>query len=332
MSSKSTIFNSQLTVVDHAYIDQAGNVVGGSFNPDFIVTGDVDPIENVVVDFSTIKKDIKRIVDANEDGFDHKLWIIKGFSQASYETYFDEKENQNRVIVTTPTTLLDMPSNALKVFAAENHSCEAIGKAIGEWVEHHLKKLYPSVTVRCLANLINHLPAIPFEYPLDADGQPVRTREIDAANSALNFGIFKHRAAYFTYVHGLKESTSFGCKSLAHGHLSYVTAFPVTPENAVALNQLLAKIAQDLDGNTFIRRDNIVFNDENRIIIDYETTRGRFVAQYNLSVKHRILDTETTIEFLADMVRDDYLQEFKDLGIKEVFVSEGLTKGAISYL
>jgi len=333
MSNKSTIFNSQLTVVDHAYIDTIGNVVGGSFNPDFIVTGDVDPVENVVVDFSTIKKDIKRIVDANEDGFDHKLWIIEGFSNATYQEYYTDIEQQQRVVVITPTTRLDMPRNALKVFTAPDHSCESIGQAIGEWVELHLKKQYPSVTVRCLANLITHIPAVPFECPVDADGNTVQEQNVVSANAAVQFGIIKPRAALFTYVHGLKESTSFGCKSLAHGHLSYITAFPVTPENHAGVNKLLAHIAESLDGSTFIRADNVTAHTDSEVSIAYDTTRGIFSAIYKTShVKYRILPTETTIEHLANMVRDDFAEDFRKLGIKEVFVSEGLTKGAIAYL
>ena len=68
-----TMFFSQPTVIDHAYIDQEGRVVGGSFNPDFLVTGEIDPKEKVVIDFGTGKKQIKALIDHKEFGYDHKL-------------------------------------------------------------------------------------------------------------------------------------------------------------------------------------------------------------------------------------------------------------------
>src|SRR5574343_1490291 len=94
---KSSIFLSDLTVVDHAYINSQGQVIGGSFNPGFIVSGEVDPVEKVVVDFSTIKKDVKYSIDKHIDdyhhnGFDHKIWFIEGYSGGEYRQFEDKIE------------------------------------------------------------------------------------------------------------------------------------------------------------------------------------------------------------------------------------------------
>ena len=53
-------FLTHVSCVDHAYIDNNGCVVGGSFHPNFIIGGTPDPVEKVVVDFSTVKKDVKQ--------------------------------------------------------------------------------------------------------------------------------------------------------------------------------------------------------------------------------------------------------------------------------
>ena len=80
---RSTMFLSDVTVLDHAYIDDSGFIVGGSFHPCFNVSGEIDGTEQVVVDFSAIKKQIKALIDSKETGYDHKLWIIEGFSNIS---------------------------------------------------------------------------------------------------------------------------------------------------------------------------------------------------------------------------------------------------------
>ena len=108
------LFLSDLTVVDHAYIDDSGNVVGGSFNPTFYVAGNVDPVEQVVVDFSTIKKDIKNIIDSRLIGFDHKLWVIDGYSNVNTLSWnsLSHDTDATQVEIETPTTKLSIPESA----------------------------------------------------------------------------------------------------------------------------------------------------------------------------------------------------------------------------
>lgn len=77
----SSIVFCQPTVIDHAYIDRFGRVIGGSFNPDFVATGDLRDGEEVVADFSFGKKLIKDLIDSKSVGYDHKLWIMVGESQ-----------------------------------------------------------------------------------------------------------------------------------------------------------------------------------------------------------------------------------------------------------
>lgn len=298
-----TMFMSQLTILDHAYIDDVGVIVGGSFNPDFIVAGDVDPVEQVVVDFSTVKKDLKRIIDAKEDGFDHKLWFIEGFSQGFFEEYEDDAGP--RVRITTQATFLDIPRDALKVFEADEYTTGAIGTVIAEHVEVEMRKLYPNIRITCLNNIKAHTPTLDPEDLVSAD--------VDL----------------FTYSHGLKDSTSWGCNNIAHGHLSYVQISPVTPSSL----HLQGVIAAALDGVVFINKENVVSKDDSSITLNYTTGRGKFYARYNLDTNYvRVLDTETTIEHIVEYVKDLYLKELKEVGTKFLFVSEGLSKGAVTVL
>lgn len=295
--SKSTMFLNQISVVDHAYIDATGAVIGGSFNPDFIVSGDIDPVEKVVVDFSTIKKDIKAIIDAKEDGFDHKLWVMNPYSNAAV---IDTEDGYVEVL--TPKVVIRCPKNAVKVFEAYAYTSEEAGFAIGNWVEEKLKQQYPSIGIECYNNIEAH--TIHFNGGFNDSMKP----------------------SFFTYVHGLKDSTSWGCQNIAHGHLSFIQCFPPSVEGI----RVQQRIAAELDGVIFVRKENIKFHEGDVLAIEYTTPRGTFTAAYDVTmVKVCVLDTETTIEFLAAHIGEVYKEMLEAAGVTRIFVSEGLSKGAV---
>jgi 6-pyruvoyl-tetrahydropterin synthase len=285
------MFLSDLTVVDHAYIDDRGNVVGGSFNPSFFVTGEIDPVEQVVVDFSAVKKQIKSIIDNKEFGFDHKLWFIVGYSAGTTSI------SGNTMEITTPTTRLVMPTNAVKIFAGREYSIHRIGVEMGRLVESMLRSMHPGahITVECVNNVNCHVPT--------------------SVNAT----------ALFRYAHGLKESTSWGCKNIAHGHLSYIQLLPDSPQ----ARSLANRIAADLDDTIFIYDANIVDGPADCITIEYTTERGYFRGEYKTDAyKLVVLPTETTVEHLVEYVAAIYGDEPTSVGVTMVLVSEGLSKGA----
>ena len=318
MSEQATMFLNDLSVVDHAYIDLTGNVVGGSYNPSFLVSGKIDPVEKVVVDFSTIKKTLKKLIDHNDTGFDHKCWVIEGMSKCKievdgsvvtdYSLLDSDHFNTTAVVkITTQSLIMTAPKNAFKFIPKldgyENYCIESSGK----WFERYLNELFApdNITVVCNNNVHIHT------Y-LDTDDHP---------------------AAYFTYVHGLKDSTSWGCQNLAHGHLSFIQL--QSTSGAEVERELALKIADDLDRTVFINSANIVPstepNEERSTTIRYTTPRGEFMGLYREHMnghKVRVLDTETTIEFLIDYIRTTYAAELNAAGVSGLFVSEGLSKGA----
>jgi 6-pyruvoyl-tetrahydropterin synthase len=298
MKKIAEMFLSELSIVDHAFINIWGNVEGGSFNPTFFVSGEIDPIENVVVDFSTIKKDIKAIIDSKEIGFDHKLWFIEGYSQGEYLIEDDQ------ISITTPTTSLLLPTNAVKIIKHDSvtpttHSTESIGAVFAQLVQEELRKQYgASISVECRNTITVHSP------------------------------LGDHASfAYFSYVHGLKDSTSWGCQNVAHGHLSFVQIQPVTPDTKI----LARTIAEDIDETIFINKENILHQDDDTITIGYTTGRGYFETTYTFAAYRSIiiLETETTIEHLVDFISNVYMQALNEVNATALYVSEGLSKGAV---
>lgn len=277
----SSMFLADTTNIDHAYIDEQGMIVGGSYRPKFVVTGTVDPVENVVVDFSTIKKTLKATIDDQDAGFDHKLWWIVGKSKGVLEV------NGDRISITTDHVQIQAPANAIRIIES------SVETELTNYLLAKTAQVYPDVNI-CIAT----------DLTVDLDVMP-------QINSTPHL---------FRYVHGLKESTSWGCQNIGHGHLSYIAA---TTTNPLMTNMLLAQIAQELDNTVFAWNQNV--SDRT---IDYTCGRGHMSMKLSADVKLVVLNTETTVEHLVDYVDATYKQELIDAGVVSLFVSEGLSKGA----
>lgn len=291
--NQSTMFLENITVVDHAYIDQEGKVIGGSKHASFLVTGNIDPVENVVVDFSTIKHDLKGWVDDKEEGFDHKLWLIQGYSQ-----YTKEDLGNNLIKITTPAMEAILPKNAVKEFE-------------GTYAQYSLERVYNQY-------LESKMPGL--------------TIKTELTEIVFDRGV----STKFRYSHGLKNSTSWGCQNPCHGHLSFIQLAdkdnnPITGYD-INLYADLEVVSNNLHNTVFIWDDNVINETSTSITIKYETPeRGLFVVTYDKSKnKIKVLNTETTVEFLADYITSEYNALFKNHKISYVWVSEGLSKGAIS--
>jgi len=290
----SSIFNNELTVVDHAYINDYGKIIGGSFLPSFIVSGELDPVEKVVIDFSTVKKNIKNIIDNHyfeleQNGLDHKLWIIEGYSLCEY--ILNTEGTINTIEINTPCCKLILPLDAVKLIkGCLNYSISEIGKYMENFVETKLSTKYfqKGIKVKCNNSTRPVLPLSNEPYSI------------------------------FTYTHGLKDSTSYGCVNLAHGHLSYIQI-----KNGDI--QILNEIASYLNGAIIINKANIINKSYNNITIGYtHPDRGEFFGSFQRdNNKLIILETETTIEYIIEYICEKFnLQEF------DLYISEGLTKGA----
>ena len=315
---RSSMFLNQPTVIDHAYIDNEGYIVGGSFNPCFTISGKVDPVEKVVVDFSTVKKSLKAAIDDRENGFDHKLWILPQWSNCAVTQL-----NGDMLHIVTPHVTLDLPSNAVKfLHHAADYSLNSCGNDLRLYLDHALGKVYPDVEVSILVKNSQS----PQLYPLDDDDD----------------GRLDFQNIEFRYQHGLKDSTSWGCQSLAHGHLSFIQLFyrhdlsdgvRDRDDTDDDVHFLLERMKSYIDGATFINTENIApaFVSGNTAI-EYTTERGFFRAEYDRSCKLIVLNTETTIEYIVEHVVEHFREDLKTVNASHIFVSEGLSKGAVIQL
>lgn len=318
--TRSTMFLNDLTVVDHAYIDDEGRIVGGSFHPCFEVSGTPDPVEKVVVDFSAIKHDIKELIDQHlfnmhDNGFDHKVWIIDGFSKVN--NIARPVSGSVQTTITTPVLSLSLPLDAVKFVdkiegLTPRYTDDYIGAAFAALIQPRLREQYPTVdiTVKCINTQHTHI----------ADSEVARHQK------------------KFRYVHGLKDSTSYGCNNIAHGHGSFIATTLQAPrfiyqDTNQAAESLLTLIASELDDTVFVRQENIVGQDHTLLTIEYTTPRGRFEMVIDHTVhKVVVLNTETTVEFLAQYVNARFGSLMREAGMSDFYISEGLSKGAVVLL
>lgn len=294
MQQRSTMILRNVTCVDHAYIGRDGKIHGGSYHPSFEVSGLVDRNEQVVIDFSKVKKLIKATIDDKDDGFDHKLWMILGYSggevisSAFNEIMFFESDS----------TYAEIPVNAVKwieVKKGQYDISKIAEEAMAEQVESVLRAEYPAsdIRVKCI-------------------------NSIDA---------FSDQPTYFQYWHGLKESSSYGCKSLFHGHLSFIEVYDVENKRNKEVEKIIADYLKDC---VFVFSENIRLLNPTSMMFGYNVERGAFRAtlknnEYNIVM----MDKETTIENIVEHVADRIRFLKKHYRLSRLVVSEGLAKGAV---
>jgi 6-pyruvoyl-tetrahydropterin synthase len=304
----STLTLPYLTCIDHAYVDDIGRIRGRSYHASFTVSGKVDEEgEKVVVDFSKVKKLIKSIVDDHEYGFDHKLWVDSNC-----------KEDANPRIA-TPFALLNIPENAIRSFPKATHvHASSACFIIAQHVQDVLLNVHGiEVDIKCALNT----------SPLFIQAGGV-------------YGMF-------SYVHGLRDSSAYGCQNLAHGHLSYLQLIPkvdiirmvVDPvhcadeDNALtALDKVCNEICKDLDDTIFIYGANVWTASTDEVSIAYTSkSRGSMGGKFKNNERQKtvVLETETTVEYLAEYINAKYGELLREAGVDKFIVSEGLSKGVL---
>jgi 6-pyruvoyl-tetrahydropterin synthase len=300
IQDRKSMFLRNFTAVDYAFINPDGVVRGDSFHVNATVSGAMDPNEHVVVDFSTVKKALKDVFDAKEDGFDHKLWLIDGLSNVMSIDKGDVIE------ITTPETFLYMPTNAVKFIKSFETKSMSIVEIVEKQANAKLNKMFPESDIRVKFEFHNR----DFSRP----GVP---------------------GATFNYVHGLKDSTSWGCQNHSHGHSSFIEFDLInSPSNMDAYCQSqLARMIAEIDSAVFIYDENVLTKSDRITTIVYETERGFWMAKYNTDAYSLIImEKETTVENLTEWFIDRNYDVLADLGVERVHMSEGLTKGAVQEL
>ena len=235
----------------------------------------------------------------------------------------------------------------------------AMEQEIQQFLKREIEKLYPSIgkraTLEVNCDLNFDSPAkLTSTKPMNVNPKDLPALLIGSENDNSGRQLDIDESIYvgfFSYTHGLKNSTSLGCQNILHGHLSYIMINCDSSDwilgEFVKVENLIKSILADLNGTHFVNSENtLTQNDEESNTrytkISYNSkSRGDFGIRLsdwdkNTGKCKGIVDkamecpTETTVENLVHFVYQKYRAGFDRLkGIKSLYVSEGLHKGAV---
>jgi 6-pyruvoyl-tetrahydropterin synthase len=336
METSVSMYYANLTNIDLAMVMPEGNLRGDSFNLHLELTGEEDPVESVLIDFSTAKKRVKSWIDDHSgQGFDHKCWVF------THSSAFVDVDIDNQAIE------LDSLPELLSEFEGTKT----------------IKVSLPSTTITAPLNCFNFIP-VPEDMPFNTqncmrvaeqsiekylvakfknDGQTISVKVKLTNNfSYPAFSSKELQGFSFRYTHGLKHSTSFGCQNIVHGHLSYITFKEKAHTESNFMQgsrefhrEAIEAIVSKLNNKVFAWEENVSLlpGDEDRLpslLIKYDSPRGYMTQQLN-APDCIVLTVETTVEHIAQYIATKYREELLALDIESVYVSEGLEKGGIAH-
>lgn len=286
------------------------------------IYGPVDKHEQVILDFSGIKKVLKGIIDDPVWGFDHKLLMnFDDFAKDNVE-FEAEGENVKGKMVTRKRDLLRItePKTGKVVFKLKGKDFlrpykGLLENAISEHLTERVRQTYGNKEIKVQAHLSGHAVK-------SHDGQ---------------------YRSYFQYTHGLRHSTSWGCQNMLHGHTSFVQAIN---EEGHVNKRVSDLIATYLDGSYLYHEDivkNVLGKEDEPSSLKFDDIIH--TLHFKLAYKSRErgkwtmimpasmcvpLDNEPTIENIVAHVAEFFKDDLNEAGIVKLVISEGLTKaGAI---
>ncbi|WP_245621641.1 6-pyruvoyl trahydropterin synthase family protein [Sedimenticola selenatireducens] len=124
-SNMTTLFVNRLTAIDFSYLDPAAGLLGESWLVDIELDGSLDH-QGMVLDFSEVKKQVKRCIDQE---FDHRLLVPARYAHCRVQQ--QEHRCDIRFQLTSGETLVHSgPNSAVTLIQAENITEESLIQAI----------------------------------------------------------------------------------------------------------------------------------------------------------------------------------------------------------
>lgn len=312
-----------VTSIDMGLIDPDGKLTGRSFKPVITVHGNLQGDEQVIEDFSSIKRRIKAAIDDKLSGYDHKL--IYDPSQCKLTPGF----YPGTATLTVGDGKLQVTGDPRSFRKLAYTSFRSTALTVDQILSRELER-FLNVT----------FPGLRFEVMADVRAESLMPY------MASSFGVPLTQPIYFSYVHGLPKSTSWGCQFIAHGHLSFIQLLSNSSYYCGAdswqnfdyldLNHRCYKVAVDiastLDGAYIVNKE---YHSPIGQIGEYvrytSKDRGTFELQMQAGSMPIIqLDTETTVENIAQYVATRWKDKLLESSITSIYVSEGLQKGALA--
>lgn len=137
------LFVRKLTVIDFSYLDPERGLLGESWLVDVILAGSLDH-QGMVLDFSDVKKKVKRLID---EEFDHKLIVPAEYKRCT--TTEHGKRLHNRFTTADGRFIEHIaPASAYCFLSADKVTTDHLSKAIIDRLTQYLPDNVNSVTLK----------------------------------------------------------------------------------------------------------------------------------------------------------------------------------------
>lgn len=288
------LFVKALTVIDASYLSVKQGMVGESWILDVYLSGQLNEM-NMVLDFGKVKSQIKHLID---QFVDHRLLV------PLHNPMIHSKEMEARykcvdLIRADKSIHLKCPDEAYCFVDAHEITTETLTKHVYNLLKENL--------------------------PGNIDGIEITLRPE------------KIEGAFYHYSHGLKKHDG-NCQRIAHGHRSAIELIVDGQRDTIREVQFakrwnciyLASLEDKVNLNT------LNLSEHAKSVTDQSHYGFRYLAQqgaFELAIAQcetEIIDTDTTVELLANYIADEVYKSLSDKQTLKVVAYEGVGKGAIA--
>lgn len=289
------LFVRDLTVIDSSYLCETRGMVGESWIVDVILSGELNEM-SMVLDFGKVKKQIKRLID---EYVDHRL-LVPMRSSAVHHTATKTGYSTLDFMRGDKSIHLHSPDEAFCLIDSDEITIEAVTQYIYQILKGNL--------------------------PENVEGLEITLRHENIIG------------AFYHYTHGLKKHDG-NCQRIAHGHRSPIELF-VDGQRDEEKESAFAKRWQDIylgskEDQVDISALNLSvqakgIDDSTHFGFRYQAPQGEFELAISKQ-ETEILDTDTTVELLANFIADEVKASMPVEQSLQVVAYEGVGKGAMAF-
>lgn len=287
------LFVNNLTVIDFSYLDIKRGLVGESLIVDITLRGELDH-QSMVMDFSKVKKDIKKYID---ETIDHAVVIPWDSHQISY---FSSGLAAEVTLHTDEGKVDCYVSGPVKSF------CPIDSMTINR-----------DVLEKWLTTRINAI------MPANIEGVSVSLREEHVGGHYYHYahGLKKHEGNCQRIAHGHRSAIRIFIDGQRHASWEMFWAERWRDCYLMSEEDVIVDLSKLSSGAQKIANEKLIAS-------AYTSSQGRF----EILIKHgrvEILPYDTTIERIARYINQEMLYMQPDLSNVVVHAFEGIEKGAI---
>jgi 6-pyruvoyl-tetrahydropterin synthase len=289
------LFVRDLTVIDSSYLCEQRGMVGESWIVDVVLSGELNEM-SMVLDFGKVKKQIKHLID---EYVDHRLLVPMKSGAVRYQA---SKPGYAKLdfLRGERSMHLHSPDQAFCLIDTDEITIESVTNYIYEILKGNLP-------------------------------ENVQGLEITLRHEVIN-------GAFYHYTHGLKKHDG-NCQRIAHGHRSPIELV-VNGQRDVDREAAFAERWQDIYLGSLEDKvsladlslsDNATgITDDTHYGFRYSAPQGEFELAIS-KLETEILDTDTTVELLANYVADEVSKTLAENQTLQVIAYEGVGKGAMAF-